>query len=168
MAKQSAGLLLYRVRQSTVEVLLVHSGGPFWAKKDKGAWSIPKGEFTDDEPPFEAAKREFQEELGSPAPEGTYLDLGTVKQAGGKVVYAWAIEADFDPATLKSATFSMEWPPKSGQEQSFVEVDKAAWVPLTKAEEKVFKGQVSFFSLLAEKLGKAIEPPIRPEQASLF
>jgi predicted NUDIX family NTP pyrophosphohydrolase len=168
MAKQSAGILLYRMNGTGVEVLLVHSGGPFWAKKDKGAWSIPKGEFTDDEEPLAAAKREFNEELGSPAPEGEYIDLGTVKQSGGKTVYAWTIQADFEPAMFRSNTFTMEWPPKSGQEQEFPEVDKVAWVPLDKAEAKVFKGQVAFFSTLAEKLGKAIQPSEPPEQASLF
>lgn len=168
MAKQSAGILLYRTKNLSVEVLLVHAGGPFWAKKDNGAWSIPKGEFTDDEEPFTAAKREFSEELGSPAPEGEYIDLGSIKQSGGKTVYAWAIKADFDPSAIKSNTFSMEWPPKSGQEQEFPEVDKAAWVPLGKAEAKLFKGQVALLTLLAEKLGKDILPPEPPKQTSLF
>jgi predicted NUDIX family NTP pyrophosphohydrolase len=168
MAKQSAGILLYRVKNAIVEVLLVHSGGPFWAKKDAGAWSIPKGEFTDEEEPFVAAKREFSEELGFPAPGGDYIDLGSIKQSGGKTVYAWAIQADFDPSTMKSNTFSMEWPPKSGQEQEFPEVDKAAWVALDKAEIKLFKGQAPLLALLAEKLGKDITPLKPPEQASLF
>ncbi len=167
MAKQSAGILLYRLNGKDVEVLLVHSGGPFWAKKDKGAWSIPKGEFTDEEP-FVAAKREFSEELGSPAPVGKYLELGSVKQSGGKIVYAWAVEADFDPETLESNTFSMEWPLKSGQEQEFVEVDKAAWVQLNKADVKVFKGQIELLHTLAEKLGKSTEASSQSKQASLF
>jgi predicted NUDIX family NTP pyrophosphohydrolase len=168
MAKQSAGILLYRRSSAGIEVLLVHSGGPFWAKKDQGAWSIPKGEFTDEEEPFVAAKREFAEELGTPAPAGEYIDLGSIKQSGGKTVYAWAIQSDFDPTKLKSNTFTMEWPPKSGQEQAFPEVDKAAWVAITKAEAKLFKGQVALLSALAEKLGQNIAPPKPPEQSSLF
>jgi predicted NUDIX family NTP pyrophosphohydrolase len=168
MAKQSAGILLYRMKGSIVEVFLVHSGGPFWAKKEQGAWSIPKGEFTDEEEPFVAAKREFGEELGSPAPEGDYKSLGSVKQAGGKTVYAWAIEADFNPKSMKSNTFRMEWPPKSGQEQEFPEVDRAAWMTLEKAETKLFKGQVPLMQVLADVLGKTIQSDQPPVQASLF
>jgi predicted NUDIX family NTP pyrophosphohydrolase len=168
MAKQSAGILLYRLNKTVLEVLLVHPGGPFWAKKDQGAWSIPKGEFTDEEVPFTAAKREFSEELGAAAPEGEYIDLGSIKQSGGKTVYAWAINADFDPSTLKSNTFSMEWPPKSGQEQEFPEVDRAAWTPLAKAELRLFKGQVGLLAVLAEKVGKDMPPLQRSEQVSLF
>lgn len=168
MAKQSAGILLYRTESVGLEVLLVHPGGPFWAKKDKGAWSIPKGEFVGDEAPLVAAKREFGEELGVTAPDGAYIDLGSAKQSGGKTVYAWAVQGDFDPSMLKSNTFSMEWPPKSGQEQSFPEVDRAAWVTLDEAREKLVAGQVPLLLVLAGKLGRIIDKPTLPEQASLF
>lgn len=168
MTKRSAGIVLYRMNNEVLEILLVHAGGPFWAKKDEGAWSLPKGEFTTDEEALAAAKREFSEELGAPVPEGEYLALGPIKQSGGKTVYAWAVQGDFDPATLKSNTFTMEWPPKSGQEQEFPEVDKAAWVPLAKAEEKLFKSQLSLLQVLAEKLHATIAHEKPPEQASLF
>lgn len=168
MAKQSAGILLYRTNNTGFEVLLIHPGGPFWAKKDTGAWSIPKGEFTEDEQPLAAAKREFAEELGIPVPDGEYVELGMVKQSGGKVVYAWAVPGDFDPSALKSNTFTMEWPPKSGQEQAFPEVDRAAWMGLPKAETKLLKGQLPFLAVLTEKLGPLAQTPASPEQVSLF
>lgn len=169
MAKQSAGILLYRLTGNELEVLLVHPGGPFWAKKDKGAWSVPKGEFTDDEEPFVAAKREFGEELGCSAPNGEYIDLGSIKQSGGKMVYVWAVQGDLDPATVKSNTFRIEWPPKSGQEQAFPEVDKALWVTLDEAEVKLLKGQLPFLGTLIEKIGYVPKKsPQLPEQASLF
>jgi len=132
--------LLFRDRLGDLEVLLVHPGGPFWANKDDGAWSIPKGEFDDDEDPLDAARREFEEETGSP-PVGDVIPLQPLRQSGGKLVYAWAMRGDFDPATLKSNTFSMEWPPKSGRQQDFPEVDRAAWFPIEEAGLKILKGQ---------------------------
>ena len=163
MAKQSAGLLLYR-QGHQLEVLLVHPGGPFWARKDKGVWSIPKGEFIDEEP-LAAAKREFGEETGQQAPSGTHADLGTVKQSSGKVIYGWAIAGDFDVTTLMSNDFSMEWPPKSGQQQVFPEVDRAEWFSLDRACIKIHPSQVPFLDRLATHLGVNYKPP---EQASLF
>jgi predicted NUDIX family NTP pyrophosphohydrolase len=140
MPKHSAGLLLYR-RRVEVEVFLVHPGGPFWAGKDVHAWSIPKGEFAGDEDPLQAAKREFAEETGLTV-EGMPLALSPLKQPGGKVVYAWAVEGDCDPATIVSNSFALEWPPRSGRMQEFPEVDRAAWFPLAVARQKIHKGQV--------------------------
>lgn len=134
------------------EVLLGHLGGPFWVKKDAAGWSVPKGEYGPDETPEAAARREFQEELGLPAPEGEYLSLGEVKQSGGKVVTVWAVEADLDPAQVVPGTFEMEWPPRSGRTQEFPEVDRVAWFGLTEAEEKLLKGQRPFLVRLAELL----------------
>ncbi len=127
-------------------------GGPFWAKKDAGGWSVPKGEYEPDETPEAAARREFQEELGLPAPEGEYVPLGEVKQSGGKVVTVWAVEADLDPAQVVPGTFEMEWPPRSGRTQEFPEVDRVAWFGLAEAEEKLLKGQRPFLTRLGEKL----------------
>ena len=143
MAKKSAGLLLYRPGPEGLEVLLVHPGGPFWARKDDGAWSIPKGEFEDTEDPLFAAKREFEEETGTP-PNGEFIPLQPLKQPGGKLVYAWAVRADFDPASLRSNTFSVEWPPRSGRRADFPEVDRAAWFGMDEARRKILKGQVGF------------------------
>lgn len=140
MPKQSAGLLPYRKREERTEVFLVHPGGPFWAKKDEGAWSIAKGEFTGEEDPLAAAIREFQEETGLTI-EGQFLPLEPVKQPSGKVIHAWAIEADCDLARIRSNTFSMEWPPKSGKQQEFPEVDRATWFDLETARTKLVKGQ---------------------------
>jgi predicted NUDIX family NTP pyrophosphohydrolase len=148
MPKKSAGLLLYRRASEGMEVLLVHPGGPFWAKKDEGAWSIPKGEFEDGEDPLAAAQREFQEEMGA-RPSGEFIPLTPVKQAGGKLVYAWAVPADFDPATLKSNMFSIEWPPKSGKLREFPEVDRAAWFQMEEARRKILKGQAAFLDQLS-------------------
>lgn len=154
MPSQSAGLLLFRTNQQQLEVLLVHPGGPFWAKKDAGAWSIPKGEFDDGADPLAAAMREFEEETGSAIGQADHaIALAPLKQPGGKVVYAWAVEADFEPAQLKSNTFSTEWPPKSGRQQEFPEVDRAAWFSLDEAREKILKGQAGFLGQLQEKLG---------------
>jgi predicted NUDIX family NTP pyrophosphohydrolase len=150
MPKQSAGLLLYRKSSGQLEVLLVHPGGPFWAKKDDGAWSIPKGEYTSDEDPLAAARREFEEELGSSV-DGEFTPLGAVKQAGGKVVHAWAVRGDFDPAQLKSSPFSMEWPPRSGRQQEFPEVDRAEWFSVEIARMKILKGQAEFLDRLLEQ-----------------
>ena len=143
MPKKSAGLLLYRDpdHDSGIEVLLVHPGGPFWRNKDEGAWTIPKGEFDDLEEPLEAAKREFKEELGSSPPVGDYLPLNPVKQKNGKIVHAWAVKGDFDPARLKSNTFSCEWPPKSGRTQEFPEVDRAEWFAPDEAKRKILLAQ---------------------------
>jgi predicted NUDIX family NTP pyrophosphohydrolase len=135
-------------------VLLVHPGGPFWAKKDDGAWSIPKGEFTDGEEPLAAARREFAEELGI-APVGELMPLDFVKQTGGKLVFAWALRGDFDVIALQSNTFSMEWPPKSGKQREFPEVDKAAWFPIAAARAKILKGQEPFLDRLLALLSKS-------------
>ncbi len=147
LAKQSAGLLLYRHGERGIEVLLVHPGGPLWAKKDDGAWSIPKGELDEGEEPLAAARREFAEETGSRA-DGDAVALTPVRQAGGKQVRAWAVCGDFDPAALSCNTFSMEWPPRSGREQAFPEVDRAAWFTLAEAERKILKGQAALLTEL--------------------
>ena len=139
--KLSAGLLLYRFHQSTFQVFLVHPGGPFWAKKDIGSWSIPKGEIEKDEDPLVAAIRECQEETGIIA-EGNFIELTPVKQKSGKLVYAWAIEADIDPAGITSNTFEMEWPPRSGIKKSFPEIDRAEWFSAKDAELKIIEGQL--------------------------
>jgi predicted NUDIX family NTP pyrophosphohydrolase len=152
MPKRSAGLLVYRVSETGTEVLLAHPGGPFWRNRDDGAWTIPKGEFSDDEEPLAAAKREFEEELGSGAPIGDYIQLRPIKQKNGKIVHAWAIEGDFDPATLNSNTFEMEWPPKSGRMQSFPEVDRAAWFQPEVAKKKILAGQPALIDELLELL----------------
>jgi predicted NUDIX family NTP pyrophosphohydrolase/protein-L-isoaspartate O-methyltransferase len=132
-------------------VLLVHPGGPFWAKKDEGAWSIPKGEFSDSEEPLAAARREFEEEMGRPV-DGAFLPLEPIRQAGGKHVLAWAVRADFDTTTLRSNTFCMEWPPRSGRQQQFPEVDKAAWFDLASAKQKILKGQAGLLDELVTKV----------------
>src|SRR5262249_8007870 len=134
----SAGLLLYR-RRPDVQVFLVHPGGPFWARKDLGAWTIPKGEFTPDEAPLDAAKREFEEETGFPI-DGEFRALTPVKQPGGKIVHAWMIQSDCDAERVRSNHFTMEWPPKSGKMQSFPEVDRAAWFTLTEARARILPG----------------------------
>jgi len=161
MSKKSAGLLLFRDASGYFEVLLVHPGGPFWAKKDDGAWSIPKGEFEEDEDPLETAKREFEEETGT-APSGDVIPLEPLRQPSGKLVYAWAMKGDFDPAVLKSNTFSMEWPPKSGRQQEFPEIDRAAWLPIEAARRKILKGQAAFLLQLRQELGN---PPEAPEES---
>ncbi len=151
MPKQSAGLLLFR-RHSTLEIFLVHPGGPFFAKKDAGAWTIPKGEFTDEELALDAAQREFLEETGFPA-RGPFLTLGTVKQSGGKIVYAWACEGDLDAEKIASNTFSIEWPPGSGKQRTFPEIDRAAWFSVSAAAEKMNAAQAVFLERLASTLG---------------
>jgi predicted NUDIX family NTP pyrophosphohydrolase len=153
MKKQSAGLLLYRRVNEGVEVFLVHPGGPFWAKKDVAAWSIPKGEHGSDEDPLSAGKREFSEETGLAVPEGELTELGGFKVSSSKEVAAWAIEANVDPKQVKSGMFEMEWPPRSGRRQEFLEVDKAAWFPLPTAMVKLVKGQVAILESFAQKLG---------------
>lgn len=140
MPKLSAGVLLYRVVDGVVEVLIVHPGGPFWARKDDGAWSIPKGEYELGEPPWEAARREFAEELGSGVPDGPRTDLGEVRQSG-KVVTAYAVLGDLDVSEIRCNTFELEWPRGSGHIQRFPEVDRAAWLPVAAARLKLLKGQ---------------------------
>jgi predicted NUDIX family NTP pyrophosphohydrolase len=142
MATRSAGLLLHRTTaDGTLEVLLVHPGGPFWARKDAGAWSVPKGELADDEDPLTAARREFAEELGQPAPDGPFVGLGEVRQKAGKIVTAWAVEGDLDPATVVSNTFTIEWPRGSGRLREFPEVDRAEWFDLEEAAARILEGQ---------------------------
>ena len=150
MAKISAGILLYRRRAGAVEVMLVHPGGPFWAKKDRDAWSIPKGLADEGEDLLAAAKREFLEETGA-AIDGAFVELGAFK-ASGKTIVVFACEGDFDPSSLKSNTFSMEWPPRSGRKAEFPEADKAAWFSLDEAMEKATKGQKPITAALAKIL----------------
>jgi predicted NUDIX family NTP pyrophosphohydrolase len=153
-AKRSAGILLFRRDGGEPEFLLVHPGGPFWAKKDAGSWSIPKGQIEAEEEPRACAIRELEEELG-PAPEldlEQLIELGSIKQKAGKVVEAWAAEADFDPATLASNTFSIEWPPRSGNEQEFPEVDRADWFDLPTAREKILPAQAELLDRLLDHL----------------
>jgi len=152
MPTKSAGILPFREVSGRLEVLLVHPGGPLWAGKDEGAWSIPKGEFGDDEEPLVAAKREFEEETGF-TPDAEMIPLQTLRQRSGKLIYAWAMKCDVDPAELRSNTFSLEWPPKSGQYQEFPEVDRAAWFTVDEADRKISKGQAAFLVQLQEKLG---------------
>ena len=152
---KSAGLLLYRRRQGRIEVLLGHMGGPFWARKDERAWSIPKGEHPEAEDALAAARREFAEETGAPPPDGPTLDLGEVRQSGGKRVTAWAVEGDLDPAAVKSNTFQVEWPPRSGRRQEFPEIDRAGWFDLDTARRKIVKGQVALVDRLEERLSGA-------------
>ncbi|MFD4872554.1 NUDIX domain-containing protein [Streptomyces sp. NPDC058420] len=151
--KRSAGLLLFRHTDRGLEVLLGHMGGPFFARRDAGAWSVPKGEYEPDEPAWDAARREFQEELGIAPPEGEAIELGEVRQANGKVVTAWAIEADLDPAAMVPGTFRMEWPPKSGQVQEFPELDRVEWLSLERARKVVVTAQATFLDRLAEHSG---------------
>jgi predicted NUDIX family NTP pyrophosphohydrolase len=148
MPRTSAGLLLFRLHEGQLEVLLVHPGGPFWAKKDDAAWSIPKGEIGDGEDALAAARREVQEEIGT-SPDGAFIPLAPVRQPGGKVVRAWAIEADVDPAAITSNTFQMEWPPRSGRQQTFPEVDRAAWFTIPQARSKILRGQLPLLDGLA-------------------
>jgi predicted NUDIX family NTP pyrophosphohydrolase len=149
---KSAGLLLYRRRKGRIEVLLGHMGGPFWARKDERAWSIPKGEHPDAEDALAAARREFAEETGTRPPDGPTLDLGEVRQSGGKRVTAWAVEGDLDPAAVKSNTFLLEWPPRSGRRQEFPEIDRGGWFDLDTARRKIVKGQVALVDRLEERL----------------
>ena len=149
--KQSAGLLMYRKRGEVLQVLLVHPGGPFWAKKDLGAWSIPKGEFGEDEDALKAARREFEEETGF-LPTGQFVRLGVIKQPSGKLIHAWAFEGDLDARKIKSNKFSIEWPPQSGKQKEFPEVDRAEWFAVDTAREKIIMGQVSFIDELQRVL----------------
>ncbi|GHJ39180.1 NUDIX domain-containing protein [Streptomyces sp. TS71-3] len=158
--RRSAGLLLFRppaggagrAAADTVEVLLGHMGGPFWARRDAGAWTLPKGEYGPPEEPWDAARREFTEELGLPAPDGEPLPLGEVRQSGGKVVTAWAVPGDLDPDSVTPGTFTMEWPRGSGRTAEFPELDRVAWFPLAEARERIVKAQAAFLERLAERL----------------
>ncbi|MGW3096855.1 NUDIX domain-containing protein [Streptomyces sp. NPDC001102] len=149
-ARRSAGLLLYRHTEDGMEVLLGHMGGPFFAKRDAGAWTVPKGEYEPDEPAWEAARREFREELGLEPPDGRAVELGEVRQTNGKTVTAWAIEADLDPAAITPGTFVMEWPPRSGRTQEFPELDRVAWFDLDRGREVIVKAQAAFLDRLTE------------------
>lgn len=151
MPQKSAGVLLYRIRNKNPEVLLVHPGGPFWKNKDEGAWSIPKGEFDDNERPLDAAIREMKEETGVVL-KGDFIELNPVKQKSGKLVYAFAKEHDLDPSQIKSNEFEMDWPPKSGKKKMFPEIDKAEWFDIKTAKEKIIAAQTSFIDELISKL----------------
>lgn len=154
MPKRSAGLLLYRFDPlGAIEVLLVHPGGPFWANRDDGVWSIPKGEYEEGSDPRRVAAVELEEELGTPAPAGDAIDLGEVRQRGGKRVVAWAIEADLDVSSITSNHFELEWPPRSGTVQSFPEVDRAAWFTVPAARVRLLAGQLPFLDRLLDALG---------------
>lgn len=153
MIRPSAGLLLYRRRPAGIEVLLVHPGGPFWSRKDAGAWTVPKGQIEDGEEPLAAAIREFHEETGFEV-SGDFHPLAPVKQRSGKLVYAWMVEGDCDPSKVTSQPFSMEWPPKSGRFQDFPEVDRAGWFSLEQARIRLLAAQVNFIDQLVEVLGR--------------
>ncbi|MBW1997746.1 MAG: NUDIX domain-containing protein [Deltaproteobacteria bacterium] len=152
MAKRSAGILMYRFSAKGLEVFLVHPGGPFWARKDLGAWSIPKGEYAEREDPLDAARREFNEETGFQV-EGNFTPLTPIKQKGGKIISAWAVEGDCDASKIRSNTFRMEWPPRSGRYREIPEVDRAEWFPIELAREKISKGQKGFLDELCRILG---------------
>jgi len=152
LSRQSAGILVYRIENDVLEVFLVHPGGPVWAKKDSGAWSIPKGEFGEEDA-FAAAKREFEEETGMSI-EGEAIALSPRKLKGGKIIYAWAVEGAVDPAGVRSNLFEMEWPPRSGRRQNFPEIDRAAWFPVDEALQKINPGQAGFIEELAAKLNR--------------
>ena len=153
LVRKSAGILLYRLHKTEPEFFLVHPGGPFWAKKDLGTWSIPKGEFEVDEDLLGAAKREFKEETGTDL-SGDFVELTPVLQKAGKQVYAWAVEGNIDASTIQSNTFKIEWPPKSGTWKSYPEVDKAGWFNATVAKEKINPAQVAFIEELMDKLSR--------------
>ena len=149
--------MLFRRADGKVEVFLAHMGGPFWARKDAASWSIPKGEFEDDEAPLDAAMREFREETGL-IPTGRFIELAPVKQSGGKTIFAWAVEWDCDASAIKSNTFTMEWPRGSGKMCEFPEIDRAAWFPLSEARRKILKGQGALLDELAMQIGDANQP----------
>jgi predicted NUDIX family NTP pyrophosphohydrolase len=152
MPRTSAGLLLYRRGGAGLEVLIGHMGGPFWARKDDAAWSVPKGEYGPDEEPFDVALREFEEELGSPVPATDFVPLGEVRQSGGKVLTVWAAAGDLDAAAAHSNTFTLEWPPRSGRMEEFPEIDRAAWVTVDEARTKLVRGQVPLLDRLLTAL----------------
>ena len=149
--KRSAGILLFRSNKAALEVLLVHPGGPYWANKDAGAWSIPKGEYSEGEDALSAAKREFAEETGAHV-DGEFFPLGEVKQAGGKIVQVWALKGDLDPSLIRSNTFALEWPPRSGSVREFPEVDSAGWFLMPVAKQKLLSGQREFLARLSNRL----------------
>ncbi len=149
--RKSAGILVYKKKGESLELFLVHPGGPFWKGKEKGAWSIPKGEFTDKEDPLAAAQREFEEETGKQLC-GDFLELKTIQQKGGKLVHAWAVEGDIDAASIVSNTFKQEWPYKSGKWQTYAEVDKAGWFSVEEAKEKINPAQAALIEDLVDKL----------------
>ena len=153
----SAGIVLYREVDGRVEVLLGHMGGPFWARKDSGAWTIPKGEYDANEDELAAARREFEEEIGMPVPATSFVDLGEVRQSGGKVVRAWAADGDLDAATAESNTFEIEWPPKSGRVQTFPELDRVEWFELDTARTKIIAAQRAFLDRLLDRLSDPVE-----------
>ncbi|HMO28695.1 NUDIX domain-containing protein [Enterovirga sp.] len=163
MTKHSAGLLLFRRRDGEIEVLLAHPGGPFWRAKDAGAWSIPKGEYGQDEAALSAARREFAEETGAAPPEGRMVALGEFAQSKRKIVTAFAVEADFDPARLAGATVEIEWPPRSGHREAYPEIDRLAWFPIAEARARILAGQRGFLDRLAEKVSREPESPRRRE-----
>lgn len=165
--KQSAGILLYRFDKDEPQVLVAHPGGPFFTKKDDGFWSIPKGLYSDDEEPFAAAKREFQEEIGMPAPDGKYIDIGEIKRKDGKTIRVWAAEGDVDEDKVLSNSFEMEWPPKSGKIEEFPEIDRAQWFSLNDAATKLHPSQIVFLQRLAEHLGVNFNST-QNQQPSLF
>ena len=152
--RRSAGILLFRRTETDVEVLLGHMGGPFWVRRDAGAWSMPKGEYGPDEEPAAAVRREFEEELGLPVPSGDLVDLGEIRQSGGKVVTAWAVEGDLDPARAVPGTFTMEWPRRSGRFQEFPEIDRVAWLGVEQARTRIVVGQRAFLDRLVELLAE--------------
>ncbi len=154
MPRRSAGILLYRLTGDAPEVLLVHPGGPFWARKDLGVWSIPKGEYEEGEDPLACALREFEEETGTALPTSRLVDLGEVRQKSGKLVTAWAAEGDLDAAAVRSNTFTMEWPPRSGRTAEFPEIDRAEWFGVDAAREKLNPAQAEFLDRLVKGLGK--------------
>ncbi len=160
-SKRSAGILLYRRQTGHAEVLLVHPGGPFWIKKDLGAWFIPKGELEEGEDPLAAARREFFEELGSQPPAGDVLELGSVKNKSGKLIFAWGLEGNLDLATFKSNTFSLEWPPRSGKMRDFPEVDRAAFFALPEARTKLHPAELPLLERLVALAQLGSEPHVR-------
>jgi predicted NUDIX family NTP pyrophosphohydrolase len=152
VARQSAGIVLYRSGAAGVEVLLVHPGGPFWAKKDAGAWSIPKGEYEDGEDPLACALREFEEETGTRLGSDDVVELGSVRQKSGKQVTAWAVAGDLDPDNVRSNAFVMEWPPRSGRQAEFPEIDRAEWFGVEVAREKLVSGQAELLDRLLQRV----------------
>jgi predicted NUDIX family NTP pyrophosphohydrolase len=152
VARKSAGLLLYRRRADGVEVLIAHMGGPLWAKREARAWSIVKGEYEEGEEPLAAARREFREETGAEPPDGPGLELGEVRQSSGKLVTAWAVEGDFEPAALRPGTFTMQWPPRSGEMREFPEIDRVRWCDPAAARELLVAGQVVLLNRLEDLL----------------
>jgi predicted NUDIX family NTP pyrophosphohydrolase len=151
VARRSAGIVLHRSGATGLEVLLVHPGGPFWAKKDAGAWSIPKGEYEDGEDPLACALREFEEETGTRLDAGDVVELGSIRQKGGKEVTAWAVAGDLDPSTVHSNTFVMEWPPRSGRQAEFPEIDRAEWFGLDAAREKLVAAQAELLDRVVQR-----------------